>query len=846
MKSHLLYSRLVSVAALTGLALGGVAWAQTAPGVGGPQAGPAADGDAAPEARSDVIIVTGTRQSGLEAADSPAPITVVGAEILEHSARPDLFQALAQNVPSFNAQAFGGELGNLTLSGKLRGLSPNHALVLVNGKRRHGGASLAISAGPYQGGAAADLNFIPVASIDHIEVLQDGAAAQYGSDAIAGVINIIQKKDDHGGQVNLSGGEYFDGGGRTGDVTANLGTAPDDRSFLNITLEAKYHDFSFRGDVDPRTTNTPYNVGSASSLAANPGLVNVPGYPYLNRIAGDAEYRLYTGAYNFGYELSPDWDIYSFGTYGYKFGQSNENYRLPNLVIGKDGSVPRAQGFTPKETITENDYATTFGTRARIIGWNADLSTTYGSDNQSVNTLNSINRSLYIDTSTATTPGFSPTDFHVGDFLGSQWTTNLDLTHDYNVGLASPLTVAAGVEYRKDTYQIKPGDAASRYKEGSQSYPGFSLTDAGKHDRDSKAVYIDLAVKPVDALQLDGAVRYETFSDFGDTTVFKLTSRYDFSHAFALRGTASTGFRAPTLAEEYYSATNVSPTAAFVQLPPNAPAAQLIGIDGLKPEKSTNFSVGFVAHPISRFDITLDAYQIKIEDRIVGSGQLFGTGGAINSLAVRNAIIANGNLLDTTVTQTGISIFSNGLDTRTQGIDFVATYASDFGAIGDIDWSLTANYNDTKVTRIAPAPSQLAAGVALFDKSAISYLETASPKYRLSAGALWKLGKFTVNLHEALFGPSSIYQTRTGGIYYQTKIDAAFITDLDISYQVLERVRISVGANNLFNKYPDKVNAAARQDYLAANSTGYVTQYANFSPFGIDGGYYYGKLTYTF
>ena len=842
MKTKIKYSGMLG-AVLAGAALlgGGAAWAQSGPDVA------AAGDEATPvDTTKDVIIVTGTRLTGLAAVDSPAPIQVLDIGTLEDAGHPDLLKALALAVPSFNAQAFGGDMANMTLSAKLRGVSPNHTLVLLNGKRRHGTANLAVLGGAYQGGAAADLNFVPLASVDHVEVLLEGAAAQYGSDAIAGVINIIQKQADSGGQIAISGGEYIDGGGTTGDITANLGAKPTENSYLNLTAEVKYHGFSFRGDMDPRTLNTAFNTTSSSRLSNYPGLVNAKDYPYMNRIAGDAEYRLYTGSYNFGADISDTMEFYSFGTIGYKFAQAYENYRVPSLVVGANGVRPRPLGFSPKEATDEIDYAVTTGLSGDGGGWKYDLSTTYGKDNHSISVLNSLNRALYIDTSTPTRDGFSPSDFHAGDFIGSQWTTNLDVAVPVEIGMASPLTIAVGAEYREDTYEIKPGDAASRYKEGSQSYPGFALTDAGKHARDSKAVYVDLAVDPIKDLQVDAAIRYEDFSDFGDTTVAKLTSRYDFNDAFAIRGTVSTGFRAPTLAESFYSATNVSPTAAFVQLPPNSAAATLIGVNGLDPEKSKNISMGFVLHPMPDMTMTIDAYQIEIEDRIVGSGSLFGVGGAINSPAVVAAIAANGNVLDPTVTQQGISIFTNGLDTKTQGVDFVMTFPSDFGELGSIDWSLTANYTKTDVTRIAPPPSQLAAGVSLFDRTAIGYLETTAPEFRFIASADWTLGPFSINLKEAYYGESSLFTSRTGATYYETKIDATFITDLDIAYNVTDDVKVSVGANNLFNEYPNEVNATLRQEFFSVNSNAYVTKYPTFSPFGINGGYYYGKISYSF
>lgn len=812
----------------------------------------AAEGDATEEL--DAVIVTGTRTTGLRAVDSPAPITVLDSTALQRVGQTDLIQAIAQNVPSFNAQAFGGDTANLTLSAKLRGLSPNHALVLINGKRRHGTANLAVLGGPFQGGAAADLNFISLGAVSHIEVLQEGAAAQYGSDAIAGVINIILKNDTEGGSITASAGKYMSGGGDTADVTVNLGLAPVENSYLNLSFQSRYHDYSFRGDVDPRVLDTPFNVNSTSRLSRYPQLRNHPDFPYMNRIAGDAEYRLNIGSYNFGIEFG-EVELYSFGTYGDKYASAFENYRVPNLVVGRDGTIPRPFGFSPREVIEETDYAATAGIRGQLgDGWNVDVATTYGKDDVSVYVKDSLNRSLYIDTSTPTTPGFSPTDFYAGAFIFTQWTSQIDISKEYDVGMAQPMNVAFGAEYREETYEIKPGDAASRYKEGSQSYPGFQFTDAGKHKRDSFAIYGNVALSPSEPLKLDLAARYEHFSDFGDTFIVKGTGRYDFNEMFAIRGTASTGFRAPTLAESFYSATNVSPTSAFVQLPPNSAAAALVGVNGLDPEKSRNLSIGFVAHPGYGITATLDIYQINIKDRIVGSGSLFGSGGDVNIPAVRAAIIANGNVLDPTVTQTGINIFTNGLNTRTRGAELVLTTSTDLDDWGSIQWSLTGNLTDTKVTKIAPPPAQLA-GASLFDLTSIGNLETTAPKYRFVAGLLWTWDKLSVNLKETLYGPASRYDSRTGcplttgstlPTCFKNEIDATFITDLEISYKVIDAVKVTIGANNLFNKYPDKLNTDYRNTFLTGNANGYVTQYPTFSSFGINGGYYYGKIAYTF
>ena len=800
----------------------------------------------------EAVIVTGTRTTGLRAIDSPAPITVLDSTALQRVGQTDLVQAIAQNVPSFNAQAFGGDTANLTLSAKLRGLSPNHALVLINGKRRHGTANLAVLGGAFQGGASADLNFVSLGSVARVEVLQEGAAAQYGSDAIAGVINIILKEDDSGGGITASAGKYYNAGGETADLTLNLGLKPVENSFLNLTYQTRYHDYTFVGDVDPRVTNTTFNINSTSRLSRYPQITGLDDFPYINRITGDAEYRLNIAGYNFGIDVG-EVKVYSFGTYGDKYASGIQNYRVPNLVVGRDGSIPRPFGFSPRIVVEETDYAATGGFKgAMASGWSYDISTTYGKDEVSLYNKDSFNRSLYIDTSTATTPGFSPADFYNGAFIFTQWTSQIDLDRELDVGFAEPLNLAVGAEYRRESYEIKAGDPGSYYKEGVQAYPGFEPTDASKSTRRSYAFYGNVAFSPTEPMKLDLAARYEHFSDFGDTFIVKATGRYDFNEMFAIRATGSTGFRAPTLAEGNYSATNVSPTSAFVQLPPNSPAAALVGVSGLDPEKSRNYSVGFVVKPGAGITATLDIYQISIKDRVVGSATLFGSGGTINLPAVRAAILASGSVLDPTVTQTGINIFTNGLDTRTRGADLVVTTRTDLEDWGSVQWSLTGNWSDTKVTKFATPPAQLQ-GASLFDRTSAGFLETSTPKYRAVLGALWTWNKLSVNVKESLYGPASILNNRLGcplGLpasnCFKLNIGTTFITDLELSYKVFESVKVTIGANNLFNKFPEKLDTAYRNTFLAANANGYVTQYPTFSAFGINGGYYYGKIAITF
>ena len=810
----------------------------------------------------DAVIVTGTRTTGLRAVDSPAPIQVLGADVLKRTGQPDLIQSLAQNVPSMQAQSFGSDAAAFHLSIKLRGLSPNHTLVLVNGKRRHGTANVVVSGGAFGGNAAADIGLIPTSGIDHVEVLQEGAAAQYGTDAIAGVVNIILKKNTSGGSISLTGGQYFDEGGEQGALLANLGVEPFDGAYLNMTMETKYHGFSFRGDVDPRVVVVPGAAASTVTatnalLAAYPKLTQAADYPYVNRIAGDAEYRQTTVLYNAGYEFNDHLEFYTFGSAAYKWGQAYENYRLPNVVLGKAATdVPFPTGFAPKESVEENDYSVSAGFKGDFSGWNWDAATTYGYDLNKVYVLSSANSSVYNESSTLTSPGFTQTSFHDGDFHASQWTNTLDVNKDFDVGFAKPLTVAGGLEYRKETYGIVAGDPQSYYKTGAQSFFGYSPVNQGDHDRNTKAIYVDLATHPVDPWTVDFALRYEKYSDFGDTTVAKLTTRYDFSDAVAIRGTASTGFRAPTLAEEFYSGINVGPTSISGVFAPNSAGAKFLGAAGLGPEKSKNFSLGLVTHLFPGLTMTLDLYQIQIKDRIVQSGNFAGYNSnknVITSPSVLQALAGSGITIDPAIFaassgSVGVQTFVNGVDSKNTGADFVATYGTDYGNFGRVDWSFSANYNKMEIEKVHAPPSNVDPRVVLLDLPAIATLTTSTPKIRATAGAFWSLGMFSVNLRESFYSKTTgLNQDPVGAFFDTTEIKPSFLTDLEASVEAVKGVKLSIGANNLFNKYPTKTNALYRKGQLDTRASGYASSvYPGFSPFGINGGYYYGKLTVSF
>jgi iron complex outermembrane receptor protein len=808
------------------------------------------------------VIVTGTRQSGVAAADSAAPIQIVSSEELLASGKPDVMSALQNLVPSFVEQAFGGDLANQTVQAKLRGLSPNHVLILVNGKRRHTTANVALLQSAYQGGAGADLGFIPLAAIDHVEVLTQGAAAQYGSDAIAGVINIILKKSSSGVAVNGLYGQFFDGGGQTSDVDGNAGFAPLDDAYFNVTAEVKNHAHTQRGNIDPRVID-PANITTYPD--SNETLLS--GYPYLNMIQGDAESHLKLVSYNAGFTLPGDVEFYSFGTYGTKEANSYENYRPPTKAtyvdpVTKETSYLYPNGYNPQEQLVEQDYQLTSGFKGAVAEWNWDLASAYGEDHEVINTIDAANNGLYAAT------GASPTNFHDGNFITTQWTTTLDVDRDFDVGMAGPLNVAFGSEFRHETYQITAGDVASYTYSGAASFIGYSPLNVTDHGRTNEAVYVDLAGKPVAGLSVDVAGRFEHYSDFGSTEVGKLTARYDFAPALAVRGTISTGFRAPTLAEEFYNGINVGPNSAFGQLAPNGPGASVLGLgSGLKPEKSTNYSLGIVLRPLPQLTATLDIYDIEVRDRIVGTGNV---NGEVNGNIVPGAGNINKALLgaDPTlctpdihavngcpdvVADTGINLFANGINTRTRGADFTLDYPMDLGVAGHVDWSIAATWNETTITSVIASPAQLG-GQPLFNPTAYSDLTTASPRTVFNLGAQWTMSAFSASLHEIIYGPSSEWDSDQGDnataspIYYLTTIGTIPVTNLELGLEAMKDLKIAIGANNLFNRYPNQMNpnVVAHESNFLYDDNSAVQKYPSFSPLGIDGGFYYARLSFRF
>jgi iron complex outermembrane receptor protein len=921
-----------------------------------------ADGEAAPADEAlEEVIVTGTRRTGMAVDDSPAPVQVVTAEALQQSGAPDLMNSLAFQVPSFNASQQGTDMTSPTLVANMRALSPNHTLVLVNGKRRHFTSNVAVT-GSYAGAASADLSFIPTSAIASTEVLTDGAAALYGSDAIAGVINLITKKNFSGGSVSTNVSGYDAGDGFTKNIQGNFGIGGE-LGYFNLALEVERRDTMNRFgqpygaaacvsaklagtgcSANGARTANGYTISTGAALARENeyNMIYHPWFPYNQHQGDPPEINRNAAFFSTGLNLNDTTELYATGSFGTKKTASTQSYRRPSQdggydvngdgdrsdliagldsrvivttpVLGKRSRVALTEadinkyplGFNPNIETNEKDWEFGAGISGELAGWNYDLSSNYGKDWMDIYTTNSMNFTLW------NTTGFSPSEFYDGRFTASQWDTGLDLSRDFDWGLAKPTTIAAGVEYREDTYGIVAGELASYTGAGAASFPGYNPLAAGEHKRHNSAVYANVIMNPTDKWLVDVAGRYEDYNDFGGKAVGKLTTRYDFNDIFAARGTFSTGFRAPTMGESYYTAIQVGPTSATATV-----AAANVG-DGLKPESSINLSFGFVLKPLPGMTTTLDAYRIRIADRTRMGTFSYSTGQGTTTLCGRTAgcvpvptlpdpadtdgngrpddtynailgaaLVAGGFLGSANPSAPGgsfdpsaranisMGFFSNVMNTRTTGVDWVTTYVTGFDW-GRIDWLLAANYNKTEVTRAGRAKGFET--IPLFGITDIWSIEKNSPKYRVNLGATVRIGeKYTLTVRENIYGPQStiasasaytafsqIFSTldivdaakineiadfvgvaRPTVPYYKSEIGVLATTNLEFTYEPMEGLKVGIGADNAFNEYPDKRPAAIAaydtERYANAGSRDYLLG----SPVGFFGRKFFGKVSYS-
>jgi iron complex outermembrane receptor protein len=791
----------------------------------------------------ETVVTVGTRVANRSALDTAAPVDVVSAEAIQNIGVGELNQALSVNLPALNfprpALADGTDS---VRPAALRGLAPDQTLVLLNGKRRHQASLVNVNGTIGRGSSAVDLNTIPNLAVGNVEVLRDGASALYGSDAIAGVVNVRLREASEGGAISTSYGwretEYTvpvitpttpgvpnpgpsvtreRSDGHIFTIAGWKGFALGDSGFLTVTAEYKDQNHTERPGYDHRQQYP----GSQPAAEAVIGRFNAwTGEPELEQVTlfANAGYDLANGAELYGWASFQDRETISAGFFRRALDDRNVIQIYPN-------------GFLPKINPTTTDYSALGGVRFGWAGWDADASIGYGSNKMEFQIIDTLNRSL---------GPASPTEFDAGGFEHTQLVGNLSFVKGFAVdGLASDLNVAWGVEARRETYEIFAGEPDS-YRNGgvllngnptasgAQVFPGFRPANELEEDRTAVGVYLDLEANVTDAFLVSAAVRGESYSDFGETVTGKLAARYDVNENFAVRGSVQNGFRAPSLQQQYFTTTSTN----FINGVPfdittftvDDPIARALGAQDLDAETSVNYALGAVFRA-GAFNLTVDGYRIDVTDRIVLSENL--TAANVQAYLQSQGFIGAG----------GGRFFLNGVDTETTGVDIIANYAFPETAFGRFNATLGANFNKTEVTKV-PAIPQLSAlnpPPVLFARVNVLTFEEGAPKDKFTGQLNWDHGPFGATLRAVRYGEVLVPQTNPALDY---TLDPKTLIDLEARYTWNEKVTVAVGADNLLDEYPDAAP-------LGLNTTG-NTPFSTYSPFGYSGRFVYAKATLNF
>ncbi len=807
------------------------------------------------------IAVLGSRVSSRTATDSAVPVDIIDAESLQRSGFTELGQSLQASVPSFNfSRTQVSDGSDLFRPATLRGLQPDQTLVLINGKRRHNQAIFGLNGTVGAGAAGTDMNAIPMIALKDVQVLRDGAAAQYGSDAIAGVINLSLR--DSVGETSgyIQGGSTTEGDGDGYSLGLNTGFEINDDGFINLSFEYRDYNGTNRAQAD---------TGGSSTIA--PGTLS----DTVRWGQGNADSEFTSVFYN---AMTPvaDYELYSFGGYSKRTALGNGFFRNFNESAK---NVPQVypDGFLPLIDNEAQDISVALGLRGEISDdWQFDLSGVYGENRYDFDSKNSINAS-YAAEYLYNNPGASnediaansgPTSGYSGGFRFDQFTVNADISGVVDIGHSDSLYVAFGAEYRQENYQIVAGELAS-YSCGSsnansafpsvmdpnvfagcgfQAYPGLRPDAAGKADRHSYALYLDLETQVTDEWLVGAALRYEDFSDAGDDLVGKLSSRYDITDDFALRGAISTGFRAPSLQQSAYTAytTNLGPGGTLSQsftATAGSPFPSALGVNNLKLETSESISLGAVFNLSHDISVTLDAYQVEIKDRITLGSLLSAEQVAFNPEAVA-ALAATG--------AEQANYFSNSVNSTTKGLDLIITYKTELYQ-GDFDITLAGNLNETEIDSVN-APEGIPEDVAL-DKLQRSFLTDGQPQERATLTFDYTLEEWHASLRANYFGETDVLYfgndhiglpdslSPTGSFKDTSTVEAAVLIDLNLDYQINDNLSLSFGINNLFDVTPDELGKDEALDFISNGAYQYPLRAL---PYGFDGTSYSAKVNFTF
>ncbi|MET0550938.1 MAG: TonB-dependent receptor [Xanthomonas sp.] len=759
----------------------------------------------------DTVIVTGTRVSDRTVAESQSPIDIITPEALQATGTSELATALSRALPSLNFPRPALTDGTSGIRpAQLRGLSPDQVLVLVNGKRRHTSAMINVNGTIGRGASAVDLNAIPIAAIERVEVLRDGASAQYGSDAIAGVVNIVLKGAGEGGSLAVEHGQYSAGDGAKSQLSGDAGVGfGDGRGSLHVAGQISQQDATNRAGpyqgTAPNTVNYP-SVGQTTFVYGDPKVD-------ATAVSANGEFRFSDNLTGYATAIASNRDITSFAFYRSR----NHNGQTALLAqIYPDGYVPQIEQYSKDRSLVAGLKGSTAG------GFAWDISYNYGYNKVDFHTANSLNYSLGAD---------SPRRFYDGALEYTQNAVNADFTQPLEWGLAYPVTLSFGAEYRQEKWNQSPGEPASYTGTtgGAQGFAGFSPLNAVHSDRHNYAVYAGLEADLTDKFSAGLTGRYEDYSDFGSKTSGKLSARYAFTDKVALRGTVASGFRAPSLAQQQYQAVTSSYiNGSFFEsgtFPVNSAVAQALGAAPLKAETSLSYSLGLVLQPVERLYLTVDAYQIEIDDRILLSSNLNDAAvlGQLRGLGYSNV--------------TSVRYFSNAADTRTRGVDVVGTYSIPFAA-STLDLTASYGYSKTDITHAVTQPQALVAigsTQTTLGRDEIGRLEDSYPKDKLILSGTWKLPKWDLSLAATRYGEFTVRNSATAT--RDQTYGADWVVDASASFKPSANWTLTLGADNVFDQYPDKTANLI-------NSTYGMLPYSNYSPYGFNGAYVYGRINY--
>jgi iron complex outermembrane receptor protein len=802
-------------------------------------------GTTAEVANSATVVVTGTRVANRTVLDTTAPVDVISADTLKNSGSTEMTQALSMALPSLNFPRPSLTDGTDTIRpATLRGMSPDQTLVLVNSKRRHASSLVNVNGSIGRGSAAVDLNTIPTAIVKSVEVLRDGAAAQYGSDAISGVVNMRLRTDRDGGEATVSYGanktEYdlWNGAvpaggtwagpdsrkrtdGQTATVSIWKGLALGETGYLTIAGEFRDQNRNERAGYDVRQQYALVN----GRFDPRENTIN-----RFNAWTGEPDMKQSTLFANAGNDLGGGVKVYGWASYQDRDATSAGYARIPQDARNIQSIYP--DGFLPLISPTVKDFSATGGVTWVAGAWDMDASLGYGKNKMEYTIENTLNRSL---------GPTSKTSFYAGGYSYDQAVLNLTGVRSIEMAsLSSPLNVAVGIEARREGYELFAGEEQSYSfggallpngtptAPGAQVFPGFRPSNEVDAHRNAIGAFIDLEANVTPELLASVAIRGERYSDFGNSLAGKLALRYDFNKNFALRGAIQNGFRAPSPQQQNFTATSTNfingVPFEITTFRPDDPVAVALGAQPLDAEKSINGSLGAVMR-FGAVSLTVDAYRIDIEDRIILSENLTQTN-------VRNYIASQGF-----IGVGGGRFFINGVDTETKGVDIVLSVPYNAGDAGKLDFTLAANFTKTDVTK-TPTTTQLSGlspAPVLFDRLNVLSLEKGQPKNKLSANVNWKLGQWGATLRATRYGKVLSPGTTAA---FDFEMDAKTTVDLEGRFAVTPKLTLALGADNVFDQYPETLPPTL-------NTTG-NTPFSTYAPFGRSGRYIYGRATYAF